>query len=286
MDLLEKWDLSAAYTCLKAWEKDDEAVEEPEQSGDVVSVSRRKRKLFAFFNSGPLSGASQPHRHVQFLPVEEMTSSNTSGDSSPSSRGDDWTLLVDSITKSRGRQQETKELPFKVFTATLPASLGLSAEYLYQAYLDLYHQAVETCETYAVAHPDERDCLLHLATADDETGTINQHSEESIGIPSKISYNLALTTTSIALCPRRREGTKLWKDDGPESKEGIIGEGEVALNGTILAGTLMVKAEKEWDELRQNSEKLAVVLEAVGIPPRSYSRQDNVDHGRDGGGKL
>ncbi|KFY25609.1 hypothetical protein V493_04552 [Pseudogymnoascus sp. VKM F-4281 (FW-2241)] len=29
-------------------------------------------RLFGFFNSGPHSGASQPHRHVQFLPVESM----------------------------------------------------------------------------------------------------------------------------------------------------------------------------------------------------------------------
>ncbi len=93
-------------------------------------------------------------------------------------------------------------------------------------------------------------------------------ADEKAGTPAKISYNLSLTTTSIALCPRRAEGARLWGDDDEDGDgEAIVGEGEVALNGTILAGTLMVKAEREWDELRARPEKLERVLERVGIPP-------------------
>lgn len=53
--MLEQDDLAATHACLKAWE-------ENKQNG----------KLFAFFNSGEHSGASQAHRHLQFLSVEEM----------------------------------------------------------------------------------------------------------------------------------------------------------------------------------------------------------------------
>lgn len=54
-DLLEEDDLNVTYECLKEWEK-----------------GGPDKQLFAFFNSGDHSGASQGHRHLQFLPVEQM----------------------------------------------------------------------------------------------------------------------------------------------------------------------------------------------------------------------
>lgn len=69
-DFLEKDDLEAAYACLKAYKDDGE-------------------ELFGFFNSGEHSGASQFHRHIQFLPVESMRSGIESDD--------EWKILVDSL---------------------------------------------------------------------------------------------------------------------------------------------------------------------------------------------
>ena len=51
----------------------------------------------------------------------------------------------------------------------------------------------------------------------------------------------------------------LRRDDGSDI-------GFVALNGTMLAGTLMVKYQEEWDVLRIEPEKLDTLLEAIGIP--------------------
>ena len=51
----------------------------------------------------------------------------------------------------------------------------------------------------------------------------------------------------------------LQRDDGSDI-------GFVALNGTILAGTLMVKYQEQWDVLRAEPEKLDTLLEAIGIP--------------------
>jgi ATP adenylyltransferase len=62
--MLEKDDLAATHACLKAWE-------ENKQNG----------KLFAFFNSGEHSGASQAHRHLQFLSVTEMKRDQQDGSS-------------------------------------------------------------------------------------------------------------------------------------------------------------------------------------------------------------
>ena len=71
-DLLEKDDLEAAYACLKAYKDNGE-------------------ELFGFFNSGDHSGASQPHRHIQFLPVESMRSGTEAGAK--------WNVLADNLVK-------------------------------------------------------------------------------------------------------------------------------------------------------------------------------------------
>jgi ATP adenylyltransferase len=70
--LLEEDDLGAAYQCLQAYRENGE-------------------ELFGFFNSGEHSGASQPHRHIQFLPVESMQSGIEAGES--------WEVLADSLIK-------------------------------------------------------------------------------------------------------------------------------------------------------------------------------------------
>jgi sulfate adenylyltransferase (ADP) / ATP adenylyltransferase len=74
-DLLEEQDIEAAYKCLKAY-------------GDCGE------ELFGFFNSGEHSGASQAHRHIQFLPVESMRS-GIEGASQ-------WSILTDKLDGKRG----------------------------------------------------------------------------------------------------------------------------------------------------------------------------------------
>lgn len=68
---LEQDDLEATHACLKSWEEAHDG-----------------KRLYAFFNSGEQSGASQPHRHLQFLPLEGMRDGDaTSG----------WDLLIDLV---------------------------------------------------------------------------------------------------------------------------------------------------------------------------------------------
>jgi ATP adenylyltransferase len=69
-DPLEQDDFEAAYACLKAYRENGE-------------------ELFGFFNSGEASGASQPHRHIQFLPVESMRSGIQ--------EGGNWDVLADCL---------------------------------------------------------------------------------------------------------------------------------------------------------------------------------------------
>jgi diadenosine tetraphosphate (Ap4A) HIT family hydrolase len=73
--ILEQDDLEATYACLKAW-----------------GAEGKQKRLFAFFNSGEHSGASQPHRHLQFLPVENMRDHE---------EANGWDLLIDLILEGK-----------------------------------------------------------------------------------------------------------------------------------------------------------------------------------------
>lgn len=88
--LLEEDDLEVTHACLKAWEA--------QMDGETTT-----RRLFAFFNSGRFSGASQAHRHVQFLPVEEMAEVSSDGG---------WRPLIDLMGEgtSRGRLSRSLSL--------------------------------------------------------------------------------------------------------------------------------------------------------------------------------
>ncbi|KAG4442638.1 hypothetical protein IFR05_001894 [Cadophora sp. M221] len=205
-DLLEKDDLEAAYACLKTYKDNGE-------------------ELFGFFNSGEHSGASQPHRHIQFLPIESMRSGIESGVK--------WEVLVDSLVT-----EPRPALPFSYFSAQVP--VNASAEELHQIYIGLHARACQ------------------LVTNDGATLPSTEASLQE----SSISYNLGFTDRAIVLCPRTSEGLKIEDSSG-----NIIGP--IALNGTVLGGTLLVKSEEEWDVLRNDESKLIDVLKAIGLPPMS-----------------
>jgi ATP adenylyltransferase len=208
-DLLEEDDLGAAYACLASYRKERE-------------------ELFGFFNSGPHSGASQPHRHIQFLPVESMRIGVGEGKS--------WDVLADSLK----RDQDGTDLPFTYFAATLPD--GATPSQLHKIYTTLYEKAFKSAQQFP-GIPGNSFSLLKTTRANE----------------SRISYNMGLTDRVMVLCPRVSEGLKVTSNSGE-----IIGT--VALNGTVLGGTLLVKSEGEWQALRSDESKLMDILKAIGIP--------------------
>ncbi|GAB7357701.1 hypothetical protein MBLNU459_g0368t1 [Dothideomycetes sp. NU459] len=220
--MLEPDDLAATHACLRSWE---------DGGGG---------RLFAFFNSGDHSGASQAHRHIQFLPVDQMKR-NGGG-------GADWKPLIEQMLDSpedssaddiRSGMKCIRSMPFTHFALPLPPNP--SAELLDSTYKRLYRAAAAAVQSHIERH-----------------GDLELHPTE--GGSSAISYNLALCGSGMAICPRRKEAAMLTDGDGSEL-------GSVALNGTILAGTLMVKREEEWDLLRADSLQLDRVLETIGVPP-------------------
>jgi ATP adenylyltransferase len=229
-DLLEKEDLEATFACIQAWKNQDSHDDEDEA----------KKRLFAFFNSGDESGASQPHRHLQFLPVEDMREQQDDKDPK-------WIPLIDRVATAdvvtESGLRTLPSLPFRHFALPLP--LAPSLETLYEAYLSLYRAAVQvSSSTWDPAEKAEK--LAQTAG------------------PAAISYNFAMTESAMMICPRRSE-TAYLNNKNNNNDDNDTNTGKISLNGTILAGTLMVKQESEWDELRNEPEKINFLLADVGF---------------------
>ncbi|KXH28308.1 inositol phospholipid synthesis protein Scs3p [Colletotrichum salicis] len=210
-DPLERDDLAATYSCIEAYRQYGE-----QHQG-------HNGELYAFFNSGSHSGASQPHRHIQLLPVARMM------DGLPD--GVEWDVLAKQLGP-----QHISELPFLTFAETIHRDM--TPDELHGIYLSLFRSAVDAVEAHI--------------------GAVNESGNGG----ARISYNLAMTSDRLAVLPRLAEGTTIFKDG--------MAVGNLALNGTVLAGTALVKNEAEWDALRSGGNgdgvQLLEVLSKIGVP--------------------
>lgn len=223
--LLEEKDLGVTYSCLKAWEASEAPCGKP--------------RLFAFFNSGRHSGASQPHRHIQFIPSEDMVSGET----------DQWPLLADAMVFGPHATDSGelsffrthRDLPFQHFGTRLPPNA--TPMMLQQLYLNLYDKCAEAVKEYTEQNP----------------GTVQAEVSGNGSLP--ISYNLAMTTNSMVMCPRINEGLEFTKPDTAE-------KAYANLNGTLLGGTCLSKNEWLYKKL-QDADNLQDLLSHIGIPSLS-----------------
>jgi sulfate adenylyltransferase (ADP) / ATP adenylyltransferase len=244
-DLLDPEDLATTYACLRAWRDDHSS--DPTEDND----------LFAFFNSGPDSGASQPHRHIQFLPVGDMKHGLTAEDALP------WQPLMKDLRVSHplaARLPQTlrydPRLPFLMLNTPLSDSLASPAK-LYERYLFLLRAARALSQNPSTAASGD---AIDLSSIDITDPPGSKHVN--------FSYNLALTLKHMAICPRRSETTDI---PGLEA-----GKHQVALNGTVLGGTMMVKHPEEWEALKSmdGTEELEEMLARIGFPPTGTSGND------------
>ena len=232
--VLEVSDLEATRACIEAFEEEGSTASKEEEGEKEVGMSSPDRRpsrggLLAFFNSGEHSGASQSHRHIQLLPVERMRDGL---EEARGTSGSAWTVLAD--------QLDERETPFLTFSERV--RLDMSAEDIHKAYLRLYRRA---CRAVA----------MHAGRSDG----ISSDSAAPMEGEARISYNLAMTRDNLVICPRLAEGAEIRASDGS-----LVGA--VALNGTVLAGTALVKNEAEWDALREDPEGLLTVLRRIGVP--------------------
>jgi len=203
--LLEPEDLAATYACIQTYAHDPAAGE-----------------LFAFFNSGEHSGASQAHRHIQLLPIASMESGIKAEDEGK------WKVLVDDLAGA----------PFATFSASIHPRM--SPDELHAVYMSLYRKG----------------CAAIAASTNSTLPEVDPAGQTTF------SYNLGFTKNTLALLPRVTEGAAITTPEGRDV-------GKLALNGTVLAGTALVKNEAEWDTLRANPEMVSNLLKAIGLPNTS-----------------
>ncbi|KAL6925206.1 hypothetical protein ACHAPO_011455 [Fusarium lateritium] len=216
--VLEESDLEATLACIEAYEA---ARRTEAEQGHRDGALGGGDGLYAFFNCGDHSGASQPHRHIQLLPIARMKDGFEID--TP------WAVLAD--------QLKIKVAPFATFAEDI--NLNMTGTELHAIYLRLYRKACKAVTSY--------------------TKDTTHEGEAPADGPTLISYNMAMTKSTLVICPRLAEGVKLQSQDGD-----ILGT--VAFNGTLLAGTALVKNELEWEVLKKDPDTLRNILGDIGVP--------------------
>ncbi len=127
---------------------------------------------FAFFNGGALAGASQPHKHLQVIPLPMVPN-----DPQPHAR-----LPIEPLIQSALRQGRNcvPELPFQHAIAPLQLLPETDRGQAVQQLQTAYHDLLQACG---------------LAIGDGMTAT-----------PASGAYNLLATRDWLFLVPRRRDG--------------------------------------------------------------------------------
>ncbi|KAF9147168.1 bifunctional AP-4-A phosphorylase/ADP sulfurylase [Linnemannia schmuckeri] len=175
----------------------------------------------AFYNCGARSGASQPHKHLQILPITRPTP---------------ITNLVREVIQRRPGRKETR--PGDHFTVPIPCihhavllqdpenTPGKDAEdILVEAYIKLMDSMLMSMREYAEQeHLSEEEKDLVMAG----------------GRASGLAYNWILTREFMMMIPRRQESTNL-------TKEGIT----LNINSLGFAGMVLAKTPEELELVKK-----------------------------------
>ncbi|KDN35824.1 hypothetical protein RSAG8_11258, partial [Rhizoctonia solani AG-8 WAC10335] len=166
----------------------------------IRASQRSKTPIFAFYNCGVDSGASQPHKHIQFLPTtREETDEDEDEEDDPRPPveayvqrlkiGDDTKVF--SLPLPYAHFVQRLHLPKTTVSGTKPLSEQaleeLSGE-LTSAFLGLFDEAIQSIRLY---HSSQS-----TTTGPAEAGRTS--------VPS---YNIIITSEHVHLIPRLREQT-------------------------------------------------------------------------------
>ncbi|KAJ4401316.1 hypothetical protein N0V85_005548 [Neurospora sp. IMI 360204] len=267
--LLEQSDLEATRACIEAYqqyagpggeEKKDEAGKRKE--GDEREEETGS-KLYAFFNCGEHSGASQPHRHLQLLVVQKMREGLLEDVETETKEGNKmWEVLAQWLIEDK---ETEKKLPFQTFAERLTPEM--TGEELHGVYLGLYRRAREVVREYQLSSQPQPSSQTQTQSRQTSTaaGTAAGEVDEiQTGGEATISYNLAMTRDVMVIIPRLAEGAAIVEKNLESGEEEVVGK--LALNGTVLAGTALVKSQREWDVLRRNPSRVGELLGCIGVP--------------------
>lgn len=186
----------------------------------------------AFYNCGPESGASQPHKHVQVVPLP-LGGPAPAGSTHSVAGPPIWAAMAPSLEGAApGEVVDLTALPFAAFAVKLPPDVTPS--FLADAAASL----LDRCRHFLGAPPPPPPAQPQPL----------EQGEAPPGLgPVPLSYNLLLTRRFLLLVPRRRETV-----------------GPVSCNSVAFAGSFFVRSREELEFVKGVGP--AHVLAEVGFP--------------------
>ncbi|KAI8825451.1 ATP adenylyltransferase-domain-containing protein [Chytriomyces cf. hyalinus JEL632] len=230
--LLNKFAVVRAHALVvtKAWASQSSFLDAKDWAAAWALMGQADSQFLGFFNCGPLSGASVPHKHMQFIPVHQGAV--------------DDMIPIENLLESHknnakiGSLAETvvDALPFFHRACFIPESVSDFGE-IEAAYLGLVKSAFQAIgiDTDASINNDP-DALAAMNAA--------MYS----GSKEELSYNLIFTKSWMIVIPRRAE-----------TFNGL------SVNSVGFAGMLLTKSAEQLEGL-QNPGALSSVLAGVAYP--------------------
>lgn len=212
-------------------------------------------ELLAFYNCGVTSGASQPHRHLQFVQCPPLDT--TTEEAEESGR----------LTKEE--QGKITECEYKVPVEALLDRIerdGKEQDSVHALPLPWQHFVV-LLQPPAAAKKEEADMeryignkFMGLLDALFRARMFAPEGEKKEGRPS---FNILITKRAMHLIPRSKE-----EFEGLPGKEGSEGKvGNLSINSLAYAGFMLTRSIEEQEALKGVQGGVEEVLRCTGVAP-------------------
>ncbi|KAF3188931.1 bifunctional AP-4-A phosphorylase/ADP sulfurylase [Orbilia oligospora] len=251
-------DLEAVLSVLRGWESDNN-----DQTG-VHDEAGEHQCLYGFFNSGKESGASQPHRHLQFIPLTQPEMDGLWAkeifDANPGECG----IVEGKVGDLKVRYQS--KVMYKHYLMKIHE--GCKPEELWGMYSTLLSLA-----EYTLLHPTTpADAVLREVDKQwDSISTTQRPMDADVAF----SYNMAFTKGWMGILPRTTETVYVVDQ---EEESGAVVDGVAIkcpglnLNGTAMAGMALVRTRKEMDVVLADPGYIARTMGVIGVPQQEAHR--------------
>ncbi|KAK6511748.1 bifunctional AP-4-A phosphorylase/ADP sulfurylase [Arthrobotrys musiformis] len=251
-------DLEGVLNVLRGWESDSS------DQSSVQDEAGEHQCLYGFFNSGRESGASQPHRHLQFIPLTRPEMDGLWAKQVFGSNPGDNGVVEGKIGDLKVRYQS--KVMYKHYFMRIHE--GCKPEELWRMYITLLSLA-----EYTLHHPTTPADVI-LKEVDEQWDSISV-TQRPMDVDVPFSYNMAFTKEWMGILPRTTE-TVYVVDQGEDS--GAVVDGVAIkcpglnLNGTAMAGMTLIRTRKEMDVVLADPGCIAKTVGGIGVPQQETHR--------------
>lgn len=227
--LLNKFNVVEHHILMVTREFEEQEAPLTREDLETVAICLREFEGLAFYNSGTTAGASQPHKHLQYVPLAEP------------GRGETDVLLVEASAQP-GRPPHTAQQgpqPGRLFHGKVPIEMAIP---------EGPSCGIVRSEVLPFRHWFRRFPCLDFDDLDRVTSEL--HSGYS-GLCANLTenatpYNLLVTRNWMMMAPRSQESFR-----------------SISVNALGYAGSLLVKNEEEMEWIREAGPM--EVLRACGV---------------------